>query len=324
MIARIVLVATICLTLVPSEGRGEAHERSFASGSESQHVMRLLLDAETSLRACLVQESPEGEQLPPQVLARLEFPSGTAPRVITIDAWPGSAVDRCVRRALTTISTPAYQGPMERHECLIPLGEGTLRCRQHPSVRSDSPPEDESPPPDAPQLERDISEEHEDEPTSPPPHRKNSITVNPLGAIVGGVDIKYTRAFRHSSLGAAVAIQLPLRLDALGVLGLVEVLGWINDVPLSGFYAGAAIQVGGNFGPPDIIQVGPLAVIGLRWLFESGFTLGLGGSFGVVFFYSDCPGGCTAHSINGATRLDSNGRGSAFTARLAFDVGITF
>lgn len=279
------------------------------------------------MRACLERELPESEQLPSRVLARLEFPSGTAPRVITIDAWPGSAVDRCVREALTTITTPAYQGPLEQHECLIPLSGGTLQCRPHPSVRSDEPPREGSPPAEPPTPAH--VEEGEDggatEPTEPQPRlRKNSVTLNPLGAILGGVDVKYTRALRHSSIGAAVAIQLPLRLDALGVLGLIEVLGWIRDEPLSGFYAGAAFQVGGTFGGRDIVQAGPLAVIGIRWLFESGFTLGVGGSFGVLFFFADCPGGCSAHTINGSMRLDGDGRGSAFTARLAFDVGIAF
>lgn len=324
MVERTVLITFLLLTLLSPEAHGEAPD----STETSRHILRLLLNAEAPLRACLAEEVSEGEQLPDRVLTRLEFPSGSAPRVLTIDVWPGSAVDRCVRQALSTLSVPTYEGALERHECLIPLGQGTLQCRQHQSDRSQT-----SPPPPAPRSpaaqrsDRSDDEEADGEPDerSPSPQlRKNSVTLNPLGAVVGGVDLKYTRALRHSSIGAAVAIQLPLRLDALGVLGFVEVLGWINDEPLSGFYGGVAIQVGGSFGPPDIVQVGPLAVVGVRWNFNSGFTLGMSGSFGAVFFFADCPGTCSAQTVTGAMRLDENGRGSAFTARLAFDVGIRF
>jgi hypothetical protein len=62
----------------------------------------------------------------------------------------------------------------------------------------------------------------------------------------------------------------------------------------------------------------------MRWVFESGFTIGLGGSLGVVFYYTECQAICSTHTIYGTQALSADGRGSAFTARLSFDMGISF
>jgi hypothetical protein len=317
------------VTIVTVQATVAAEEAGPVAADGSAHVVALLLAMEAPLRECLAMHAPRGEELQPAVTARLELPSGESPRVVTLDAWPGSVLDRCVREALASISTPTYEGPLQRHECVIPIGPGTLRCRPRSSHRAGA-----QSPPSTPTTEATAPRPVDGTPVdggtridvaaSSSRPRRNSITLNPLGVIAGGIDLKYTRAFRRSSLGAAVAIQLPPFLDPLGVMGVVEVLGWFGDRPLAGLYAGAALQVGGIFGSATVVGVGPFAVFGIRWAFRSGMTIGVGAYLGYSFYFSECTTGCRVRTLAGPRALDGDGRGGAFSARLAFDVGFVF
>ena len=87
---------------------------------------------------------------------------------------------------------------------------------------------------------------------------------------------------------------------------------------------GAALLIGGAFGPPDTVQVGPLAVLGYRWLFGSGLTLGIASYMGYVVILSSCTNMCWVHTIRGERMLDSNGRFGSYYVRLSFDIGVAF
>lgn len=316
------LGATICAFVAalaaPAVAAAEAGDAAPPAGPRgSRHVVGLLQPALPAIRQCLGRGAAEGEERLAEVLVRLEFPGGRAPTVVALDAWPGSAVDRCVREGLAGVATPAYAGPVERHECLIPLEPaGLLRCRPAgvgPLAPAGPPP---APPGAAPATPPSGG------PAGRP--RPNSITLNPLGVVVGGVDLKYTRALPHSSVGAGLVLQVPVALDDLGALGLVEVLGWLGDRPLRGLYAGVDLVVGGLLGPRDAILVSVLGVVGHRWVFSNGMTIGVGGALGYAALISSCTAGCAFGVAGRTVTLDAEGRGGGLAARLSLDLGFAF
>jgi hypothetical protein len=312
------MVTAVSIPVAAAAESAGADPESVAPQQGSRHVVALLQPALPGVLECLAQSPAPVEEALAEVLVRLEFraPGGQAPSVVALDAWPGSAVDRCVRGALARVITPSFAGPDQRHECLVPLTpEGLLRCRPAGAARAERPPRARPAPPPTPRPA----------PQARPAERArpNSVTINPLGIVFGGVDIKYTRYLRHSSVGAAIALMMPVMLDELGAMGLIEVLGWPGDRPSGGLYAGAALEVGGLFDLQTVLVVGALAVVGHRWLLPRGLTLGIGGALGYAAFFSECAR-CNVGTVRGEIRLDADGRGGALAARLSLDVGFAF
>lgn len=295
------------------------------------HVTELVRASVDPTIDCLQRHTEAA--LPQTVLIRLELPPGSSPEVLYIastDSADENTLERCLRQSLAWVNIPQYRGPVLRTECLFPLEEGRdLQCRPGPSGEIDPRPieqeqsevqPNETPQPDETPLPDETPQTNANQEQT---LRKNSMTLNPLGMIVGGIDLKFTRFFPHSSLGLGVAFQIPLVVDTFGIVGLVEVLGWINDRPNTGFYLGATVMFGKRYRDTSAFQVTPLAVFGHRWLFRQGIVLGIAGSAGYIFYSSDCRN-CDLRSISQTVQLDNEGKGGAFYARLIFDFGVAF
>ena len=92
-----------------------------------------------------------------------------------------------------------------------------------PTVRRDSsapytPPahaQEEEPPP--PSVEKE----------SGPIAKANNFTVNPLGAVLGGLNLTYTRALGDTfSIGFLLQVTVPLLMPATGIGGGIELFLW--------------------------------------------------------------------------------------------------
>jgi hypothetical protein len=267
-----------------------------------EHVRTLMEGTVIPLRECLSRIAP-GDEVPPSVRVRVELPSGQAPVLASVDAAPGSPVDRCVRAAVAFVTVPEHDGPLARAECDLPLNEESIiECRPGPSEPLvGAPPANE-----------------------PPRPRPNNIALNLLGVVIGGFSVGYSRAFRHVSIGAALLVQIPVVVDGIAIHGELEVLAWPSAQPHSGFFGGAALHIGQVLGSPDHIQVAPSVVLGWRFLFRNGINIGLGAAVGYGFIFSDCSGCESTGPLFTFEPLDEDGDGGGLYVRAIGDVGIAF
>ncbi len=157
--------------------------------------------------------------------------------------------------------------------------------------------------------------------------RRNNVTINPLGLIVGGFDITYSRALhRKVSLDLSLTYVMPLFVPFHGVGGEIG----IGIHPRSAF-SGAFINIfasvsrtfvrdegnligttdGGNY--LGVIGVTPGVEAGYRWQFDSGFNIGLGGGIGWGFavWSEDCPRNAVCET-----------QGDGFKFFLVLDMGV--
>ena len=352
------------------------------------HVLQLMEGTVIPFQECLDRVAADEHREWPTVVARLEFPSGDAPRLVNLMDEDGSAIERCVRAALAFVTVPEYPGPLQRAECDLPLtSEADLGCSAGPQgpaepapvaplvesnetpvepaappVESSAPPEAEAtPPPTEDRAAAESSAPPEAEATRPPTEdraaatsgpaedaegeteteegdltydelpeddplhpRPNNVTLNLGGVVIGGFSLGYTRAFRHVSIGAALVIQVPLLLDGIAVHGQVELLFWPSPRPNSGFFGGIAFHVGKAYASPDHLQIVGSAVLGWRFLFTSGFNIGLGAAIGYGYILSECPGCTSAGPLITFGELDNDGNGGGLWVRAIVDVGIAF
>ncbi len=323
------------------------------TAAAQDHVTELIEWSLPELRGCL-----EGEAEPPEAAAvrvRLEFPPGETPVVMSLDADPGSPVARCLDQALASVMVPDYEGPIQRAECVVPLTEGEeVRCRPGPPRPRSEPepapapepvpepvpapepapepapvpaPEPE-PPPEGPASgeveEASAPEDGGPDPTGEPGPRRNNVTLNLLGVVIGGFGVGYSRAFNHISLSGSLVIQVPLVMGGLGLYGQLELLFWPSARPHSGFFGGISFHVGKATRWPEHIQLTPAAVLGWRFLFRNGINIGVGAAVGWGFMLSDCAGCESDGPLITFEPTDEDGNGGGLYIRAIGDVGIAF
>lgn len=159
--------------------------------------------------------------------------------------------------------------------------------------------------------------------------RHNNIMINPIGLLIGGLSLTYSRELqRHVSLGFSFLYIMPLFVPFHGIGGEIS-FGFWPRFAHSGFFVDVVLQVartipreegdfaglfsGGSY--LGAVGLAPAARLGWRWLFGSGFNLGLGVLAGYNFavWEEDCPEGYECELIGGG-----------FKFGLVFDLGIAF
>lgn len=167
--------------------------------------------------------------------------------------------------------------------------------------------QEEEPPP--PSVEKE----------SGPIAKANNFTVNPLGAVLGGLNLTYTRALGDTfSIGFLLQVTVPLLMPATGIGGGIELFLWPRR-PNNGFFVGPVVGVSRTFPTDESKYVGATALtigalLGWRWIWDSGLNLGLGGgiAYGVALGDS-CPSGRSCTTI-----------GDGVMPKLIFDIGYAF
>ena len=149
--------------------------------------------------------------------------------------------------------------------------------------------------------------------------KNNNFTINPLGLIIGGLGITYTRGFADvASLGFMLAYAPPLILPGHVIGGGLELYFWPRH-PNNGFFIGPYAQISRTIATDDdylgVTTVAPGAMLGWRWIWHNGFNLGLGGGFGWAFAVDQepCPSGAMCMLV-----------GDGPAPRLQFDLGYAF
>jgi Protein of unknown function (DUF3575) len=146
----------------------------------------------------------------------------------------------------------------------------------------------------------------------------NDFTINVLGAVLGGLNLTYTRAVGdHVSLGFSLLGLLPLVVPVGGVGGGLEVYLW-TDRSLDGFFLGPYLNVTRSFSSGSylgVTAVVPGFALGYRFLWRSGFNLGLGAGagYGIAASETDCPEGATCTVV-----------GEGVYPRIILDLGYAF
>ena len=149
--------------------------------------------------------------------------------------------------------------------------------------------------------------------------KDNNFTINPLGAVLGGINVSYTRGIgKWFSVGLTAVCIVPVIVKTWGAGGGLDFLFWIRH-PNNGFFVGPYFQYSKTFKNGDkylgISGVTPGVVLGYRWIWKNGFNLGLGGGvgYGIVITQDECPSGY---------ECKINGKG--VSPRLLFDLGYAF
>ena len=150
-----------------------------------------------------------------------------------------------------------------------------------------------------------------------PIHKANNLTVNPLGAVLGGLNLSYTRGLgEHVSLGVTAVALIPGIQPMAGVGGGLELFAWTRR-PNNGFFVGAYAMITKSFDDAEEGIIGltafvPGAMLGYRWAWSGGFNLGLGGGVGYAIALSE--GSCPSNAI--CTTV-----GEGLAPRISFDLG---
>jgi hypothetical protein len=134
--------------------------------------------------------------------------------------------------------------------------------------------------------------------------KNNNFTFNPLGLIVGGIKIGYDRGLADLiTIGAKVVYVAPLLMPFHAVGGEFSLLFWPRH-PNNGYFIGAFVQISKTFPLTaddylGVLAVTPGAEMGWRWIWNSGFNIGLGGGFGWAFavLQDACPSGASCSTI---------------------------
>jgi hypothetical protein len=153
-----------------------------------------------------------------------------------------------------------------------------------------------------------------------PVTKDNNLTINPLGVVLGGVNLSYSHALGdHISLGAELVVLVPLLVDAYGVGGAVNFFYWPRAAH-NGFFVGPYVGLGRTWASGDDSEIAgalaltPGVMLGWRWLWEHGFNVGLGLGAGYnVELTSDCPEGYECKQPLGG-----------FAPRVLLDIGFAF
>ncbi len=159
--------------------------------------------------------------------------------------------------------------------------------------------------------------------------KDNNVTVSPLPLILTTtINAAYTRAFHDYVSGTLMFAYMPpvgiINPPVHAIAGEFDLYFW-PDYANTGFFVGPQFQVSytmdnrseGYLGGTGVI---PGVGLGYRWLWENGFNIGLGGSFGYIITVDkpDCPAGfsCTEHA--GIAGFNN------FAPRILFDLGYAF
>ena len=182
------------------------------------------------------------------------------------------------------------------------------------------------------------------EPKQEPPKEEKSmnLTIAPLGVIIGGMKLTFSYAPASIlSIDISPVYQAPLLIPAHVVGGELRFTFWIRE-PFGGFFIGPLVQASRTF-PTDsplqdaenyygVTAVTPAIYTGYRWLWDSGFNLGLGGGLGWSFvvekddarrqeiidrLQSECPAGATC-------TISEEMVGGGFYYELVLDLGYAF
>ena len=153
----------------------------------------------------------------------------------------------------------------------------------------------------------------------------HNVTFNPLGVLVGGLGVMYNGAVTNfMTIDIGLIYVAPLLYPANVIGGELRFTFWTRR-PHDGFFIGPFFQVSRTFPTDSLITdsdgylgatgIAPGALLGYRWLWDSGFNVGLGAGFGWGFAVEqeDCPSGysCTV-----------TGEGALY--RILLDLGFAF
>ncbi len=149
--------------------------------------------------------------------------------------------------------------------------------------------------------------------------KDNNIAINPVGAIVGGLNITYTRALSEKlSLGISGLMVVPVLVDYFAAGGGIGGLFWLKR-PNTGVSFGPYVQmfraVPQQTTGLSMVAMAVGAELGQRWLWESGVNLGFGGGLGYSFPLAEdtCATGATCSALK-----------TGLAPRLYLDVGYAF
>jgi hypothetical protein len=157
------------------------------------------------------------------------------------------------------------------------------------------------------------------------PGPTHNVTFNPLGLLVGGMGMMYNGAVANfMSIDIGIVYVAPMLIPAHVIGGELRFTFWTRR-PHDGFFIGPFLQASRTF-PADslltdsdgylgVTAIAPGALIGYRWLWDSGFNVGLGAGFGWAFAVEqeDCPSGASCSVV---------GEGAVY--RLLLDLGFAF
>lgn len=158
---------------------------------------------------------------------------------------------------------------------------------------------------------------------APEPHKNNNLTCNVLGLIIGGVSIGYTGAVGDVvSIGLRGLFLFPVLTDFSAAGGEISLLFWTKH-PNNGFFLGPFLQISKTFPPKDdyvewigVLTVTPGIELGYRWLWNSGFNIGLGAGIGYAAALDrdkECPSDAICDYV-----------GEGVSPLLLFDLGYAF
>ena len=154
---------------------------------------------------------------------------------------------------------------------------------------------------------------------------RHNITFNPLGVLVGGRGVMYNGGVtQFLSIDVGVVYVAPMLVPAHIIGGELRFSFWTRR-PHDGFFIGPFLQASRTF-PADslladgdgylgVTAIAPGLLLGWRWLWDSGFNIGLGAGFGWAFAVEqeDCPSGAICSLV---------GEGAVY--RILFDLGYAF
>jgi len=159
--------------------------------------------------------------------------------------------------------------------------------------------------------------------------KDNNLTIAPLPAVFAThLNLAYTRAFTDTVSGTFMFDYKPpvgIITIPTNMIGAEFDLYFWNRRVNNGFFFGPFVQLSKVFDNLSENVVGgtgltPGVGFGYRWLWKSGFNIGLGGSIGYLIAIDDpnCPSGATCTS---STELDVFGN---WAPRVLFDLGYAF